>query len=71
MSLSVVAMGFAAAGLLTPVVGAFAQEIIDAGVILNAMRALGGGHDSGTRSTGLGNLQVPEEEEDARRLAPR
>ncbi|NBD08978.1 MULTISPECIES: heavy metal translocating P-type ATPase [Corallococcus] len=43
MSLSVVAMGFAAVGLLGPVVGAVLQEGIDVAVILNALRALGGG----------------------------
>ena len=42
MSLSVVAMGFAAFGYLPPVAGAFLQEAIDAAVIVNALRALGG-----------------------------
>jgi heavy metal translocating P-type ATPase len=37
---SLVAMGFAAAGFLPPVMGAFLQEVIDVGVILNALRAL-------------------------------
>ena len=37
---SLVAMGFAAAGYLTPVAGALLQEVIDVGVILNALRAL-------------------------------
>jgi hypothetical protein len=36
-------MGFAAAGRLTPVVGALLQEGIDVLVILNALRALGAG----------------------------
>jgi heavy metal translocating P-type ATPase len=40
MALSFVAMGFATAGLLTPVVGAVLQEGIDAAAILNALRAL-------------------------------
>ena len=40
MGLSVVAMGFAAAGLLPPVAGALLQEGIDVAVILNALRAL-------------------------------
>ncbi|MFA5900198.1 MAG: heavy metal translocating P-type ATPase [Hyphomicrobium sp.] len=40
MSLSGVAMGFAAFGWLTPVVGALTQEAIDVAVILNALRAL-------------------------------
>ncbi|MCB9508456.1 MAG: heavy metal translocating P-type ATPase, partial [Myxococcales bacterium] len=43
MGLSVVAMLFAAAGYITPVVGAVLQEGIDVLVILNALRALGGG----------------------------
>lgn len=41
MGLSVLAMGFAAAGLLAPVAGAVLQEGIDGLVILNALRALG------------------------------
>jgi soluble P-type ATPase/iron-sulfur cluster repair protein YtfE (RIC family) len=43
MGLSLVAMIFAAAGYITPVVGAVLQEGIDVLVILNALRALGGG----------------------------
>ena len=43
MGLSMVAMGFAAAGWLPPVAGALLQEGIDAAVILNALRALGDG----------------------------
>ena len=43
MLLSLVAMGFAAAGAITPVAGALLQEIIDVAVILNALRALRGG----------------------------
>jgi len=39
---SLVAMGFAAAGFLSPVMGALLQEVIDVGVILNALRALRG-----------------------------
>ena len=39
---SLVAMGFAAAGNLAPVTGALLQEVIDVGVILNALRALRG-----------------------------
>lgn len=41
IGLSVAAMGFAAAGYLTPVQGALLQEAIDVAVILNALRALG------------------------------
>jgi P-type E1-E2 ATPase len=42
MGLSVVAMGFAAAGALAPLTGALLQEAIDVAVILNALRALRG-----------------------------
>jgi hypothetical protein len=42
MGLSLDAMGFAAAGLLSPVAGTILQEIIDVVVILNALRALRG-----------------------------
>jgi heavy metal translocating P-type ATPase len=40
MALSGIAMGFAAAGLLPPIAGAFTQEAIDVAVIINALRAL-------------------------------
>ncbi len=40
IGISLVAMGFAAAGYLPPVSGALLQEVIDVGVILNALRAL-------------------------------
>jgi len=40
MGLSLIAMAFAAAGLLPPVAGALLQEGIDVAVILNALRAL-------------------------------
>ncbi|MFB9851685.1 heavy metal translocating P-type ATPase [Micromonospora andamanensis] len=43
MGLALLAMGFAAAGRLPPVAGAFLQEGIDVLVILNALRALRGG----------------------------
>jgi len=46
MGLSIAAMGFAAAGLLSPVAGAILQEIIDVIVILNALRALRGTQSS-------------------------
>lgn len=49
MLLSVVGMVLATFGLLPPVAGAFFQEAIDVAVILNALRALGGG----------GELRVP------------
>ncbi|WP_232000824.1 heavy metal translocating P-type ATPase [Mycobacterium kyorinense] len=42
MGLSLLAMAFAAAGVLAPVLGALLQEAIDVAVILNALRALRG-----------------------------
>jgi len=39
MALSVVGMGFAAAGYLSPVNGAIIQEVIDVLAVLNALRA--------------------------------
>ncbi len=42
LGLSVVAMGFAAIGMIPPVAGALLQEGIDVAVILNALRALRG-----------------------------
>jgi heavy metal translocating P-type ATPase len=39
LGLSVIAMGFAAGGWITPVAGALLQEAIDVAVILNALRA--------------------------------
>ncbi|MEZ5151074.1 heavy metal translocating P-type ATPase [Rhodococcus zopfii] len=48
MGLSLVAMGCAAAGWVTPALGALLQEAIDVAVILNALRALRGEH---TRDT--------------------
>ena len=42
LGLSIIGMGFAAAGYLPPVAGAIFQEVIDVAVILNALRALGG-----------------------------
>jgi hypothetical protein len=54
MTLSVAAMGFAAAGLLMPVTGAILQEIIDVLVILNALRALrGDGYETPPSTAGL------------------
>lgn len=42
IGLSLIAMVVAAAGYLPPVQGALFQELIDVGVVLNALRALGG-----------------------------
>jgi cation transport ATPase len=44
MGLSVLGMVAAGLGYLTPVEGALLQEVIDVAVILNALRALGGGN---------------------------
>jgi P-type E1-E2 ATPase len=38
MALSMIGMGFAAAGLLPPVAGAIAQELIDIAAVLNSLR---------------------------------
>lgn len=46
MALSLLAMGGATLGLLSPVLGAVAQEAIDAAAILNALRALRGRRDA-------------------------
>ena len=43
LGLSMLGMAVAAAGYLPPVAGAVFQEVIDVAVILNALRALGGG----------------------------
>ena len=47
MAMSLAAMTVAAFGLLPPAAGALLQEGIDAAVILNALRALRGGHVGG------------------------
>ena len=39
MALSVIGMGFAAAGYLSPVSGVITQEVIDVLAVLNALRA--------------------------------
>jgi heavy metal translocating P-type ATPase len=51
MGLSLIAMGFAAAGYITPVAGALLQEGIDVLVILNALRALAGDGPTLRRTT--------------------
>ncbi len=38
MGLSMIGMGFASVGILTPVMGAMAQEVIDLAAVLNALR---------------------------------
>jgi heavy metal translocating P-type ATPase len=43
IALSTIAMAVAAVGYLSPVQGAVLQEVIDVTVVLNALRALGGG----------------------------
>ena len=62
MGLSLAAMVGAAAGLLTPVVGAVLQEAIDVAVIVNALRALGAGRSQPRRpppSIGRARAAVP------------
>jgi heavy metal translocating P-type ATPase len=56
MGLSLVAMVFAAGGHIAPVAGAVLQEGIDVLVILNALRALGGGGLAAPRNVGLKGL---------------
>ena len=51
IGLSFAAMIVAAFGYLPPVAGALTQEVIDVAVILNALRALGGGAPASTRRT--------------------
>ena len=52
IGLSVAAMVVAAFGYLPPVEGALLQEAIDVAVILNALRALGGGNSNGAIDPG-------------------
>ena len=56
MILSMIGMGFGAAGLLAPVAGAIAQEGIDVLVILNALRALRPDRTRRSRSEGVAEL---------------
>jgi heavy metal translocating P-type ATPase len=56
MGMSLVAMGFAAFGLLPPAIGALVQEVIDVAVILNALRALRGGPDTSALPPETGQL---------------
>jgi iron-sulfur cluster repair protein YtfE (RIC family) len=53
MGLSIVAMGFAAVGLLTPVAGALVQEAIDLAVLVNALRAVRAPRARGPRAAQL------------------
>jgi hypothetical protein len=59
----------AAAGFLQPVAGAVVQEAIDVIVILNALRALGGGIERTTKVPGWGDLSARLQAEH-RDLAP-
>ena len=63
MGLSLAAMAAAAAGLLPPVAGALVQEAIDVVVILNALRALGGGLERVPRVPGWAGLSARLHEE--------
>jgi P-type E1-E2 ATPase len=57
IGLSLAAMAVAAIGWLPPVQGALLQEIIDVGVVLNALRALGGGPPHLENAPSYGNPQ--------------
>lgn len=41
LGLSIIGMGFAAAGFIVPIAGAVLQEAIDVSVILNSLRTIG------------------------------
>ncbi|WP_280833178.1 heavy metal translocating P-type ATPase [Mycolicibacterium frederiksbergense] len=56
MGMSLVAMGFAAFGLIPPAIGALLQEAIDVAVILNALRALRGGPDTAVLTPETGQM---------------
>jgi heavy metal translocating P-type ATPase len=62
MALSGVGMVLAIVGVLPPIAGAFFQEAIDVAVILNALRALGGGvpQPVGSVPTATGRLTLPQ-----------
>jgi heavy metal translocating P-type ATPase len=65
MTLSALAMAFAAIGWLPPVGGALTQEAIDVAVILNALRALSPGHANGRRTmpvAAAGSLRTDHEQ---------
>ena len=70
MGLSLVAMGFATFGYLTPVVGAILQEGIDAASIGNALRALRNGRKP-TRAVDIPAERLAELRAEHRQLRPR
>lgn len=69
MAMSIVAMLVATTGVLPPVAGAILQEAIDVIVILNALRALGGGLEKVPVVPGWSELG-PRLAEEHRELAP-
>ena len=69
MGLSIVAMLVAMTGVLPPVAGALIQEAIDVLVILNALRALGGGLERPTVVPGWAEIG-PRLAAEHRELAP-
>ena len=69
MAMSIVAMLIATTGVLPPVYGALVQEAIDVIVILNALRALGGGLERQVKVPGWTDLSAHLREEH-RDLAP-
>ena len=66
MALSIFGMALAAIGVLQPVAGAFFQEAVDVAVILNALRAIGGGDlrkpEAGDGEMGGFSLLSPKDE---------
>jgi hemerythrin-like domain-containing protein len=69
MGLSMIGMALAAFGIITPVQGALAQEVIDAVAILNALRALRPGRVRGERALD-GNSVGRQIREEHRRFVP-
>jgi heavy metal translocating P-type ATPase len=69
MGMSIAAMLVATTGVLPPVYGALIQEAIDVIVILNALRALGGGLEKQVKVPGWSELSTRLREEH-RELAP-
>jgi heavy metal translocating P-type ATPase len=69
MTLSGLAMGFAAVGLLPPIAGALTQEAIDVAVILNALRALTPGHKFGHRKMPAATAVALREDHERMELA--
>jgi heavy metal translocating P-type ATPase len=67
MALSVFGMVLATFGVLPPVAGAFFQEAIDVAVILNALRAIGGGElrESPADEVEIGHFSEPSSKDES------